>query len=131
MLGESRKRKRRHGGDDDDDDERDSAKVAVSAKHLDRAGPALGIRTAFGYPQPRSNSVNAVAFLAVKPPSATVFHVFTRKDQQQEGNDEFATTQTLITAETEAVEFISTNQDKDLNNIDYSCQYASLQTPSS
>ena len=62
----------------------------------------------------------------MKPPPETVFHAFTRKDQQQEGKDEFATAQTLVTAETETVEFMSTNQDKDLDNIDYSCQYASI-----
>jgi len=72
-----------------------------------------------------------VAFLAVKPPPATAFYAFTREDQQQHRKDEFATAQTLITAETEAVEFMSTNQDKDLDNIDYSCQYASMQIPPS
>lgn len=44
MSGETRKRKRRHE-DDDDVVKRDSAKVAVSVKHLDKAGPALGTHT--------------------------------------------------------------------------------------
>ena len=77
--------------------------------------------------------VNAVAFPAARPPPASVFHAFTRKDQQRDGNrnDKFATAQTLIAAETETVEFMSTNQDKDPNNIDYSCQYMPLQNLSS
>lgn len=74
--------------------------------------------------EPFSNFVNAVAFLAVKPPPASVFHVVTRGAN----DEEFATAQTLITAETETVEFMSTNQDQDPNNTDYSCQYGPLWT---
>lgn len=82
----------------------------------------------YGAPRPFSDFVNAGTFLAVKPPPETVFHAFTRlAGQQQAGSDEFATAQTRVTAETEAVEFMSTNQDEDLNNKGYSCQYASLQ----
>ncbi len=45
MPGETRKRKRRLEEDDEDDVKRHSAKVAVSEKHPDRAGPALGTHT--------------------------------------------------------------------------------------
>jgi hypothetical protein len=83
------------------------------------------------YPRAFSDFVNPVTFPAVNPPSASVFHAFTRRDQQQDGNDEFATAQTLIATETETVEFMSTNQDKDPDDIDYSCQYAPLQGLSS
>jgi hypothetical protein len=121
MAGVSRKRKR--GEDEDNSNQQNSAKIAVSAKHLDRVGPALGTHP-HAHLRPFSDFVNPVAFPAVKPPPASVFHAFTRNDQQQEGNNDFATAQTLIAAETETVEFMSTNQDKDTNNIDYSCQYA-------
>lgn len=47
MPGETRKRKRRHEEDDEDDVKRHSAKVAVSATHPDRAGPALGTHTVY------------------------------------------------------------------------------------